>query len=139
MLRQELVERGVPVSIRNVERSVSPLWAEAMNAERATLRFETDPGQQMQIDFGEKWIEVAGERVKAFVFVATLGYCRSTFAQVYPTLRQRHWLEGQRRPCTTSPGCPRRAWWINSEHFVGGGTLLTGWVGAAVPTVERRC
>jgi len=94
VLRQELAERGVLVSIRTVERFVSPLRAEAMNTERATLRFETDPGQQMQIDFGEKWIEVAGERVKAFVFVATLGYSRSTFARVYPTLRQRHWLEG---------------------------------------------
>jgi methyl-accepting chemotaxis protein len=27
----------------------------------------------------------------------------------------------------------------NSEHFVGGGTWLNGWVGAAVPTGERRC
>lgn len=32
--------------------------------------------------------------MKAFVFVATLGYSRRTFAQVHPTLRQRHWLEG---------------------------------------------
>ena len=29
--------------------------------------------------------------------------------------------------------------WPNSEHFVGGGTWLTGWVGAAVPSVEMRC
>ncbi len=94
VLRQELAERGLRVSIRTVERFVAPLRAEALNEERATLRFETEPGQQMQIDFGEKWIEVAGERVKAFMFVATLGYSRSTFAQVYPTLRQRHWLEG---------------------------------------------
>jgi transposase len=94
VLRQELAERGLLVSIRTVERFVSPLRTEAINEERATLRFETEPGQQMQIDFGEKWIEVAGERVKAFVFVATLGYSRSTFAHVYPTLRQRHWLEG---------------------------------------------
>jgi len=63
VLRQELAERGLVVSIRTVERFVSPLRAEAINEERATLRFETEPGQQMQIDFGEKWIEVAGERV----------------------------------------------------------------------------
>jgi transposase len=94
VLRQELADRGLLVSIRTVERFVSPLRAKAVNAERATLRFETEPGQQMQIDFEEKWIVVAGERVKAFVFVATLGYSRSTFAHVYPNLRQRHWLEG---------------------------------------------
>ena len=28
---------------------------------------------------------------------------------------------------------------INSEHFVGGGTGLMVWVGAAVPTGEMRC
>lgn len=39
--------------------------------ERATLRFETGPGQQLQVDFGECWLEVAGERVKVFVFVGT--------------------------------------------------------------------
>ena len=27
----------------------------------------------------------------------------------------------------------------NSEHFVGGGTGLMGWVGAAVPTGKMRC
>jgi len=28
---------------------------------------------------------------------------------------------------------------LNSEHFVGGGTRLIGWVGAPVPTDEMRC
>lgn len=94
VLRQELAELGVVVCLRTVERAVRGLRSEAANLERATLRFETEPGRQMQIDFGEKWIEVAEERVKAFVFVATLGYCRRTFARIYPNLRQRYWLEG---------------------------------------------
>jgi len=35
---------------------------------------------------------------------------------------------------------PRRAAAsFNSEHFVGGGTELMVWVGAAVPTGEMRC
>ena len=29
--------------------------------------------------------------------------------------------------------------WGNSKHFVGGGTRMSGWVGAAVPTGEMRC
>lgn len=94
VLRQELAELGVVVSLRTVERAVAGLRSGAVNLERATLRFETEPGRQLQIDFGEKWIEVAGERVKAFVFVATLGYSRRTFARVFPNLRQRCWLEG---------------------------------------------
>jgi transposase len=94
VLRQELVEKGVHVGIRTVERAVEKLRQEIRCAEIATLRFETDPGQQLQIDFGEKWVVVAGARVKVFVFVATLGYSRRTFARIYPGMRQQHWLEG---------------------------------------------
>ncbi len=67
---------------------------QAANQDRATLRFETPPGRQMQIYFGEKRIEVARDRTKAFVFVATLGYLRRTDVQVFPAMEQRHWLEG---------------------------------------------
>jgi transposase len=118
VLRQELADRGVQVSLRTVERFVSPLRNEALNEDRATLRFETNPGHQMQIDFGEKWIEVAGERVKAFVFVATLGYSRRTFAQVYPTLRQRHWLEGLEAALRHFGGVPEECVVDNAKALV---------------------
>lgn len=84
VLRQELAERGVHAGIRTVERAVEKYRQEIRCAEAATLRFETEPGKQLQIDFGEKWVTVAGARVKVFVFVATLGYSRRTFARIYP-------------------------------------------------------
>jgi len=118
VLRQELTDRGVQVSLRTVERFVSPLRSEALNEDRATLRFETEPGHQMQIDFGEKWIEVAGERVKAFVFVATLGYSRRTFARIYPTLRQRHWLEGLEAALRHFGGVPEECVVDNAKALV---------------------
>ena len=46
---------------------------------RATVRFETPPGQQLQIDFGERRVEIAGADVKVFFFVATLGYSRRIY------------------------------------------------------------
>jgi len=94
VLRQQLAAKGVEVGLRTVERAVETWRQEHRAAEAATLRFETDPGEQLQIDFGEKWIVVGGARVKAFVFVATLGYSRRTFARIYPAMRQQHWLEG---------------------------------------------
>ena len=94
VLRQELAELGVVVSLRTVERVVSGLRVEHADLARATLRFETEPGRQMQVDFGEKWVEVEGQRVKAFLFVAELGYCRRTFTRIYPNVQQRYWLEG---------------------------------------------
>jgi transposase len=43
---------------------------------RATVRFETSPGEQMQNDWGEIWTEIAGKRTKVFFSVNTLGYSR---------------------------------------------------------------
>ena len=94
VLRQELAERGIEVSLRTVERCIKPIREQAADLDRASVRFETAPGKQMQIDFGEKWVDIAGERTKAFVFVATLGYSRRSFVRVCAGLRQRHWLAG---------------------------------------------
>lgn len=43
---------------------------------RATVRFETAPGEQLQSDWGEIVVEMAGERVKAHFIVNQLGYSR---------------------------------------------------------------
>jgi transposase len=70
VVRQELQsELGVMVSLRTVERACAPLRRELAAAARATVRFETAPGQQMQIDFGTRRVEIGGvlERVSALV------------------------------------------------------------------------
>lgn len=49
---------------------------------QATERFETLPGVQAQVDFGECGvIEVNGERKKLYVFVMVLGFSRMLFAR----------------------------------------------------------
>jgi hypothetical protein len=51
VIRQELAtEKGVVVSLRTVERAVKPYRRELEAEARATVRFETAPGRQMQID-----------------------------------------------------------------------------------------
>jgi hypothetical protein len=77
-----------------VERCIKPVREQVVGLDRASVRFETPPGEQLQVDFGEKWVEIAGEREKAFVFVATLGYSRRSYVRVFAGLRQRHWLTG---------------------------------------------
>lgn len=44
--------------------------------ERATVRFETQPGEQLQSDWGEVVVEIAGEPTKVHFIVNTLGYSR---------------------------------------------------------------
>jgi transposase len=43
---------------------------------KATVRFETKPGEQMQSDWGEVLVEVAGEETKVHFIVNELGYSR---------------------------------------------------------------
>jgi len=43
---------------------------------RATVRFETGPGAQLQHDWGELWVPVGGVQRKVFFAVNTLGYSR---------------------------------------------------------------
>ena len=72
-------EKGIVVSLRTVERAVAPL-RQALEAEaRATVRFETPPGRQLQIDFGETRVAIGGENVRLHLFGATLGYSRRCF------------------------------------------------------------
>jgi transposase len=63
VVRQDLLtEKGVTVSRRTLQRAVQP-YRQALKAEAlATTRFETPPGRQLQIDFGEVWARSAEPR-----------------------------------------------------------------------------
>ena len=83
VLRQELAaEHGLAVSLRTVERAVAPLRRELLAGARATVRFETPPGRQLQIDFGERQVRIGVKSVRAYLFVATLGGAAQGSARV---------------------------------------------------------
>ncbi|HUB14105.1 MAG TPA: IS21 family transposase [Acetobacteraceae bacterium] len=95
VVRQDLErEKGLRLSLRTVEREVAPL-RRALEAEaRATIRFETPPGKQLQIDFGERRVEISRASTKVFLFVATLGYSRRLHVRVFTNERQESWFTG---------------------------------------------
>ena len=95
VVRQELAaELGIVASLRTVERAVAfqrrELEAEAL----ATVRFETPPGRQLQIDFGERGVRIGEEMVRVHLFVATLGYSRRVYVCAFRHERQSAWFEG---------------------------------------------
>ncbi len=95
VVHQELVaEHGVAVSLRTVERAVAPFRRDLAARARATVRFETPPGRQLQIDFGERRVSIAGEMMRVHLFVATLGYSRRRYVRAFRHERQACWLEG---------------------------------------------
>nr|WP_091968029.1 hypothetical protein [Bradyrhizobium shewense] len=94
MVRQDLLaEKGATVSRRTLQGAVQPY--QALEAEAlATTRFERPPGRQLQIDFGERLVEIGGSKVKAFILVATLGYSRQLHVRAFRAERQEHWFAG---------------------------------------------
>src|SRR5262245_50263809 len=55
-------------------------------------RTQTASRQQLQIDFCERHVEIGGSQVKAFVFVATLGYSRRLHVRAFRNEKQEHWF-----------------------------------------------
>ena len=95
VVRQELErEKGIGLSLRAVEREVAHLRRELAAEARATIRFETPPGQQLQIDFGERQVTIGDEKVKVYLFVATLGYSRRLYVRPFRNERQESWFAG---------------------------------------------
>jgi transposase len=94
VIQQELASRGFHVELRTLQRAVVARRQEEQAEVLATVRFETVPGQQMQIDFGEKTVRIAGQPVKVYLMTAVLGYSRRLYCQAFLAQRQDDWLEG---------------------------------------------
>jgi transposase len=132
VIRQELAtEKGIIVSLRTVERAVQRYRQELAAEARATVRFETPPGKQLQIDFGERLVEIGGSKVRAYLFVAT--HIRAGITSGHSATNDRRagsmdWKvrlpssgEFRRRSCSITPGLwwssmiPRRVRWYSTR------------------------
>ena len=124
VVRQQLSkELGIDTSLRTVERACRGFRQELEASRRATIRFETAPGEQMQIDFGQTRVLIGGEPVRVFLFVATLGYSRRGFACAFRHERRARGSPGSRRrlrisadgrrPCSSTT--PKR-WSTSTTH-----------------------
>ena len=119
VVRQELAaEKGLAVGLRTLQRAVQP-FRQALKAEAlATMRFETPPGRQLQIDFGERLVEIGGACVKAFVFVATLGHSRRLHVRPFRHERQESWFSGLESAFTSFGGVPEEVLMDNPRALV---------------------
>jgi transposase len=89
-----LAQEGVEASVRTVQRAVEERRRQVHAAQVATVRFETKPGQQMQVDFGEKKVRLGGQLVKVFLLVAVLSFSRRLFVRAFLNQRGDDWREG---------------------------------------------
>jgi transposase len=94
VVRKLLEAEGVETSLRTVQRALAGRRRAAIAAELATVRFETAPGKQMQIDFGEKKVWVGDKLVKVYLLVAVLSHSRRLFVRAFLNQRGDDWREG---------------------------------------------
>lgn len=119
VVRQDLArELGIEVSLRTVQRAVEPLRRELRAEAVATVRYETPPGQQLQIDFGSTAVPVGGEVQRIHLFVATLGYSRRCYVAVFLHERQSAWLQGLEGAFWHFGGVPQEVLLDNARALV---------------------
>jgi transposase len=106
VLYRELVKHfDYQGSEQQVLRFVRPLRV-ASRAQKATVRFETPPGQQAQVDFGQCRVWIADTCVVAHVFVCTLGYSRRCYAEAFAHERLHAVLAGHEHAFQHFGGVP---------------------------------
>jgi transposase len=119
VVRQDLQrELGIAVSLRTVQRGVESLRRELRAEALATIRYETAPGQQLQIDFGSTAVMIGGEVQRVHLFVATLGYSRRCYVAVFLHERQSAWLQGLEGAFRHFGGLPHELLLDNAKSLV---------------------
>lgn len=82
------------------------------------MRFETPPGKQLQIDLGERLVEIRGSKVRAYLFVATLGYSRRRHVRAFRYERQESWFDGLESAFMKFGGMPEDVLFDNARALV---------------------
>jgi len=102
-----LAAEGIDAGVRTIQRAVEEHRRAHRAAQLATVRFETAPGEQMQIDFGEKRVRIGDQEVLVHLFVAVLSYSRRIFVKAFLRERQDDWFEGITAAFKHFGGVPR--------------------------------
>jgi transposase len=128
VVQRLLAEHGVIVTARTIQRAVADLRRAQRAAALATVRFETAPGEQLQIDFGQKRVAIAGIAVRVFLLVAVLSYSRRLFVKALLNERGDDWREGIAAAFRHFGGVPRVLLGDNARALVIGRDRATGTV-----------
>jgi transposase len=117
---RELCSLGFSGSYQQVRRFMKPFRAERRWAQLATVRFETGPGEQAQVDFGETQLWIAEKIERVYLFVFTLGYSRRLFCHAYADERLSSLIDGHERAFGHFGGVPLTCLYDNPRTMVLG-------------------
>lgn len=118
VLAQLLEDKGVDVSLRSIQRAVKPWRDELRLQQKATVRFETAPGEQMQVDFGSRRVMIAGQVRKVYLAVITLAFSRRMVVYAFEHERRDNWLTALERAFFHFQGLPEHLLVDNARALV---------------------
>jgi transposase len=107
-LLEEIQAQGFVGSIHMVRRYLEDLRPLREAAAKATVRFETPPGQQAQVDWGYcgQFPDAAGKLVKVYVFVMVLSFSRMLFVRFTTSMKLPVLIEAHQRAFDYFGGWP---------------------------------
>ena len=120
VLHRELRGLGFTGGYLQVQRYLKPQRTARQWAAMATTRFETAPGEQAQVDFGQLRVWIADTETVVHLFVFTLGYSRRLWARAYPHERLDVVLDGHERAFRWFDGVPLTCLYDNPRTQVLG-------------------
>jgi transposase len=116
VLLREIQAEGYRGEISLVRKYIQP--KRVLRPSRATVRFETRPGQQMQSDWGEIMTQIGGKAVKVRFIVNELGYSRRFHFWCTDSLDAEHTYEGIIRSLEYFGGVPEEVLVDNQKSAV---------------------
>ena len=116
VIYREIQALGYTGKVRVLRAYIAP--KRALRSSRATVRFETAPGEQLQHDWGELTVMVAGIAQKVYIAVNTLGFSRRFHAYAAPKNDAEHTYESLVRAFAWFGGSTRTVWVDNQKTAV---------------------
>lgn len=118
VILREIQAKGYTGSHTILREYIAPKRALRPSTTRATVRFETDPGRQLQSDWGEIITVVAGRPTKVFFIVNELGYSRRFHVWCAASMDAEHTYEGLIRSFEYFGGAPQEVLVDNQKATV---------------------
>jgi transposase len=114
-LLEEIRPLGYSGGVHLLREFLATLRTEQRRRARATIRFETPPGEQGQVDWCHcgSFAGPLGEPVKVYAFVMVLGFSRMTYVEFTTSMELPELLHGHQAAFTFFGGCPRELLYDN--------------------------
>lgn len=107
VIYEELVKKGYGGSLSLIQKWIKQY--KQVHIPKVVIRYETEPGKQAQVDWGEKKIkdDKTGLTKKVYIFCMTLSYSRNRFVYFFPKADMYYFLLGHKKAFDYFGGVPK--------------------------------